>query len=134
MKAIQIKQYGGEDQLEMVEVSKPRAEAGQLVVRVQATSFNPIDPKRASGDMRQVFPLEFPFTPGGDFSGVIDSVGEGVTEFRVGDDVIGVLDGGRRLRRIYRRRRSESFTQTDKRESRRSCLPCTGRPDSGPDA
>jgi NADPH:quinone reductase-like Zn-dependent oxidoreductase len=95
MKAIQIKQYGGEEQLKMVEVPKPRAGAGQVVVRIVATSFNPIEPNRASGNMRQIFPLQFPFTPGGDFSGMVDSVGEDVTEFRVGDEVIGYsMEGG----------------------------------------
>ncbi|HMJ61598.1 MAG TPA: NADP-dependent oxidoreductase [Bryobacteraceae bacterium] len=94
MKAIQIKQYGGEEQLEMVEVPKPRAGAGQVVVRIVATSFNPVEPNRASGNMRQIFPLQFPFTPGGDFSGVVDSVGQGVTEFRVGDEVIGYSMAG----------------------------------------
>lgn len=44
--------------------------------------------------MRQVFPL-FPFTPGGDFSGVVDSVGEAVRGFQVGDEVIGYsMEGG----------------------------------------
>jgi NADPH:quinone reductase-like Zn-dependent oxidoreductase len=71
MKAIQIKQYGGEEQLEFADVPKPHAGKGQLVVRI-AASFNPIDPKRTSGDMREVFPLKFPFIPGGDFSGVVD--------------------------------------------------------------
>jgi NADPH:quinone reductase-like Zn-dependent oxidoreductase len=94
MKAIQTKQYGGEEQLEMVEVPKPRAAAGQVVVRIVATSFNPIEPNRTSGKMRQIFPLHFPFTPGGDFSGVVDSVGEGVTKFRVGDEVIGYSMAG----------------------------------------
>ena len=89
MKAIQIKQYGGEEQLELVEAPKPQAKKGQLVVRIAATSFNPIDPKRTSGDMRQIFPLQFPFVPGGDFSGVVDSVGEGVEEFKAGDEVFG---------------------------------------------
>ncbi len=55
MKAIQTKQYGGEEQLEMVEAPKPRAAAGQVVVRIAATSFNPIEPNRASGKMRHVF-------------------------------------------------------------------------------
>ena len=94
MKAIQIEKYGGEDELEMVEAPKPHAGVGQVVVRIAATSFNPIDPRRASGQMREVFPLQFPFTPGGDFSGEIDSVGEGVTRFRVGDEVIGYSMAG----------------------------------------
>jgi NADPH:quinone reductase-like Zn-dependent oxidoreductase len=94
MKAIQIQQYGGAEQLEMVEIPKPKAVAGQVVVRILATSFNPIDPKRASGVMRQVLPLEFPYTPGGDFSGVIDSVGPEVESFTVGDGVFGYSPEG----------------------------------------
>jgi len=89
MKAIQIKQYGGEEQLEFVDAPKPRAGKGEIVVRIEATSLNPIDPKRASGNVRQRFPLQFPFIPGGDFSGVVDSVGEGVEEFKPGDEVFG---------------------------------------------
>jgi NADPH:quinone reductase len=95
MKAIQMEQYGGEDQLELVEVPKPRPGAGQIVVRIAATSFNPVDPKRASGNMRHIFPLTFPFIPGGDFSGVVDSVGQDVQAFQPGDEVFGYsFEGG----------------------------------------
>jgi NADPH:quinone reductase-like Zn-dependent oxidoreductase len=95
MKVIQIKQYGGEEQLELVDVPQPQAGAEQVVVRILATSFNPIDPKRASGVMRQILPLQFPFIPGGDFSGVVDSVGDGVEAIRPGDQVFGYsLAGG----------------------------------------
>jgi NADPH:quinone reductase-like Zn-dependent oxidoreductase len=94
MKAIQTKDYGGEDQLKLVEVPQPKAEKGQVVVRIAATTFNPIDVKLTSGDMRQMFPLQFPFVPGADFSGVVDSVGEGVAQFRAGDEVWGYSPGG----------------------------------------
>jgi NADPH:quinone reductase-like Zn-dependent oxidoreductase len=94
MKAVQLKQYGGEEQLEAVEVPKPEAAAGQVVVRIAATSFNPIDPKRALGVMRQIFPLQFPFIPGGDFSGVVDSVAADVTVFQPGDEVFGYSMAG----------------------------------------
>jgi NADPH:quinone reductase-like Zn-dependent oxidoreductase len=94
MKAIQMKQYGDENQLELVDVPKPKAEKRQLVVRILATSFNPIDPKRTSGNMRQMFPLQFPFVPGGDFSGVVDSVGDDVEGFHTGDEVFGYSMAG----------------------------------------
>ena len=94
MKAIQTKQYGGEEQLGLVEVPKPQAGKGQVVVRVFATSFNPIDVKLISGNMREVMPLQFPFVPGADFSGVVDSVGEGTSQFHVGDEVWGYPVGG----------------------------------------
>ena len=94
MKAVQVKQYGGEEQLQVVEVPRPEVGAKQVLVRVAATSFNPVDPKRVSGAMRQVFPLQFPFTPGGDFSGVVESVGPEAKSFRVGDEVIGYAMAG----------------------------------------
>jgi NADPH:quinone reductase-like Zn-dependent oxidoreductase len=89
MKTIQVKQYGGEDQLQLVEASKPTAGQGQVVVRIFAASLNPIDVKLTSGTMKQIAPLHFPFTPGADFSGVVDSVGEGVQQFRRGQEVFG---------------------------------------------
>lgn len=94
MKAIQTKQYGGEEQLQLAEVPKLQAGKGQVVVRIFATTLNPIDVKLTSGNMRQMMPLQFPFVPGADFSGVVDSVGEGVTEFRAGDEVWGYPSGG----------------------------------------
>jgi NADPH:quinone reductase-like Zn-dependent oxidoreductase len=87
MKALRIHEYGGP--LRLDEIPEPTAGPGQIVVRVIATSFNPIDPGRASGVMRQAFPLEFPWIPGGDVSGVVESVGSDVTDFAVGDEVFG---------------------------------------------
>jgi len=66
-----------------------------VVVRNLATSLNPVDPGRASGVMQQAFPLELPWIPGGDVSGTIESVGEGVAAFEVGDEVFGYsMTGG----------------------------------------
>jgi NADPH:quinone reductase-like Zn-dependent oxidoreductase len=87
MKALRIHEYGGPLQLD--EIEQLTAAKGQVVVRNHATSFNPVDPDPASGFMRQAFPLELPWIPGGDVSGTIWSVGEGVTFFRSGDDVFG---------------------------------------------
>jgi NADPH:quinone reductase-like Zn-dependent oxidoreductase len=95
MKSVQVKQYGGEEQLQMVDVPQPAPGAHQVLVRIAATSFNPVDPKRTSGAMRQIFPLQFPFTPGGDFSGVVEAVGKDVEAFRAGDEVFGYsMPGG----------------------------------------
>ena len=94
MKAIQTKQYGGEEQLEVVEIAKPKAGQNQVVARILATSLNPIDGKLTSGRMRQMLPLQFPFTPGADFSGVVDCVGDGVKQFQPGDEVWGYAGMG----------------------------------------
>jgi NADPH:quinone reductase-like Zn-dependent oxidoreductase len=93
MKALRVHEYGGPLQLD--EVEQPTVGTGQVVVRNLVTSFNPIDPGRASGVMRQAFPLELPWIPGGDVSGTVESVGEGVTEFKAGDSVFGYsMTGG----------------------------------------
>ena len=93
MKALRIHEYGGPLQLD--EIEPPTAAKGQVVVRNLATSFNPIDPGRASGVMRQAFPLELPWIPGGDVSGTVESVGEGVVDFKAGDEVFGYsMTGG----------------------------------------
>ncbi len=92
MKALRIHEYGGALQID--EIQKPTAGAGQVVVHNQATSLNPIDPGRATGFMRQVFPLELPWIPGGDVSGTVESVGEGVTNFKPGDEVFGYSMAG----------------------------------------
>jgi len=87
MKAIELKDFGGPEQLIEMDVPKPIAKRGQVVVRIYAASLNPIDPKRAAGKKREAFPVTFPFIPGGDFSGVIDSVAENVVGYEVGDPV-----------------------------------------------
>jgi NADPH:quinone reductase-like Zn-dependent oxidoreductase len=94
MKAIEINEYGGEDLLQVVDIPKPQAGTKQIVARVIAATLNPIDIKLTSGHMRQIMPLHFPFVPGQDFSGVVDSVGEGVKEYKPGDEVFGYSPSG----------------------------------------
>ncbi len=72
MKAIRIRQYGGPEVLGYGEAPQPTAGKGQVLVRVQAASVNPIDYKLASGAMKAISPLAFPWIPGGDFSGIIE--------------------------------------------------------------
>jgi NADPH:quinone reductase-like Zn-dependent oxidoreductase len=94
MNAIRLQQYGGPEQLRYEEAPTPKPAPGQVVVRVQAASVNPFDLKLASGMFKQSMPLTFPFTPGGDFAGVVESVGAGVTELERGDAVFGNSPGG----------------------------------------
>jgi len=77
------------DHCQSDEIEPPTAAKGQIVVRNLATSFNPIDPGRASGVMRQAFRLDLPWTPGGDVSGTVESIGEGVEDLEAGDEVFG---------------------------------------------
>ena len=90
MKAVQIKQYGGTEAIEInQDVAKTDAQSGQVVVEVHAASLNRIDTIIRSGFMDKMMPLEFPSTLGGDFAGVVTEIGEGVTSLNVGDEVYG---------------------------------------------
>jgi alcohol dehydrogenase len=90
MKAAQIKKYGGS---EVVEINnnapKPAVSEGHLLIEVYAAGVNPVDWKIREGYRQKMFPLQFPVTLGGDFSGVVTEVGEGVSGFKKGDEVYG---------------------------------------------
>lgn len=89
MKAAQFKDYGGQDVIEIKEVTKPIPNKDQVLVEVKAATINPFDYKVRRGDMKEMMPLELPLTLGGNFSGVIVEVGSEVTKFSVGDEVFG---------------------------------------------
>jgi NADPH:quinone reductase-like Zn-dependent oxidoreductase len=87
MKALRINDYGAP--LHLDEVPIPIAGPGQVLVENHFTSLNGVDPGRGRGYLRQVFTLQFPWTPGGDVAGRVAAVGQGVAAFRVGDEVFG---------------------------------------------
>lgn len=87
MKALRINDYGAP--LHIDEVPVPSPAPGQVLVENHFTSMNGVDPGRGMGYLRQVFQLQFPWTPGGDVSGRVAFVDEGVTDFKVGDEVFG---------------------------------------------
>jgi alcohol dehydrogenase len=90
MKAAQINSYGGKDVLKTVnDAPKPKAGAGQVLVEVHAAAVNPFDWKVREGYMKDFIPLQFPATLGGDLAGVVTELGEGVEDFKVGDEVYG---------------------------------------------
>lgn len=90
MKAVVLHQYGGPDKLKYEDVPDPVANEGQVLVRLAATSVNPIDYKMRSGAAKGRFPLEFPAILGRDVAGIVREVGPGVTQFKPGDKVMGV--------------------------------------------
>ena len=85
MKAIRVHEFGGPEVLKLEEVDDPEPGRGQVVVRIHAAGVNPVDTYIRSGAYR--FKPPTPFTPGSDGAGVVESVGEGVTEFAPGDRV-----------------------------------------------
>lgn len=92
MKAIYYLEYGPADVLQFGEQPTPEPKAGELLVRVHASSINPVDWKIRSGDLRLVSGFCFPQIPGRDVAGVVERVGAGVTGFRPGDRVFGMVD------------------------------------------
>ena len=84
MKAVKVHQFGGPEVLKLEDVPEPQAGAGQVVVRIDAIGINPVETYIRAG---KYGPKAFPYTPGSDAGGVIDSVGEGVKSVRPGDRV-----------------------------------------------
>lgn len=85
MKAIVLTAFGGPDSFALRDVPKPVPQAGQVLVRVHATSINPLDYQVRRGDYPDLGPL--PAITGHDVSGVVEAVGPGVTAFAPGDEV-----------------------------------------------
>jgi NADPH:quinone reductase-like Zn-dependent oxidoreductase len=88
MKAVVLHEYGGPDKLKYEDVPDPVPSEGQVLVRVAATSVNPIDYKMRSGAAKDRFPLEFPAILGRDVSGIVRDLGPGVSGFKLGDKVM----------------------------------------------
>jgi NADPH:quinone reductase-like Zn-dependent oxidoreductase len=94
MKAILFDRFGGPDVLYVADVDVPRPGPGQVRVRVKAAGVNGVDGKIRAGAMAAIRSTVFPAVPGGEFAGVVDALGEGVREVRVGDEVLGWSDTG----------------------------------------
>ncbi len=88
MKAVVLHEYGGPNKLKYEDVPDPVAGEGQVLVRVTASSVNPIDYKMRSGAAKDRFPLELPTILGRDISGIVREVGKGVNGFKPGDKVM----------------------------------------------
>jgi NADPH:quinone reductase-like Zn-dependent oxidoreductase len=91
MKVIRFHEYGDAGVLRHEDADRPVPAAGQVLIKVAATSFNPVDAAIRAGYLRDAFPLTLPHTPGLDVAGTIAELGAGVTGHAVGDPVIGFL-------------------------------------------
>jgi len=92
MKAIVVHQYGGPEVLKFEEYPDPVAGPGEVLVRVAATSVNPIDYKRRAGLTKDFYPMTFPGLIGVDIAGTAVKIGPGVQGFSVGDQVFAMAD------------------------------------------
>ncbi len=93
MKAMIIGDFGGSDVFEPADISKPEVKPGHVLVRIAATSINTVDTMiREMGRELPISP-ELPAVLGMDFAGTVEAVGDGVSEYAIGDEVYGCAGG-----------------------------------------
>ena len=91
MKAVRFHEFDGPEVLRYEDVEQPIPGAGQVRIRVAATSFNDVDATIRAGDMQGRIRVELPHVPGVDVAGTVDVLGPGVDAVAVGDRVVGLL-------------------------------------------
>ena len=94
MRAIVLTAYGEVDKLEIRDMPDPKAGPNEIKVRMAGASINPVDWKLRSGALKAFMPLELPAILGRDVSGEVVEVGPGVSAFKIGARVMGLVNGG----------------------------------------
>jgi NADPH:quinone reductase-like Zn-dependent oxidoreductase len=92
MKAVRFHSYGSPEVLVLEDAPRPRAGAGEVLILVHAAAVNPLDWKVRAGHVKAWLQHSLPLIPGWDVSGIVEAVGHGVTAFKIGDAVFGMLD------------------------------------------
>ncbi|MBU4213306.1 MAG: alcohol dehydrogenase catalytic domain-containing protein, partial [Actinobacteria bacterium] len=85
MRAITYSRYGGSDVLALTDLPEPKVGPDSVLVRVRASSVNPVDWKVQAGYLDGLMDVVFPVVPGWDVAGVVERVGPDAPEFAVGD-------------------------------------------------
>ncbi|WP_232718156.1 NADP-dependent oxidoreductase [Gordonia metallireducens] len=91
MRAITYSRFGGPEVLEITDLPTPKVGPDSVLVRVRASSVNPVDWKVREGHLAEVLDTVFPVVPGWDVAGVVEQVGLDTPEFEVGDEVFGYV-------------------------------------------
>ncbi|WP_159808483.1 NADP-dependent oxidoreductase [Cellulomonas citrea] len=91
MRAITYSRYGGSDVLTLTDLPEPKVGPDSVLVRVRASSVNPVDWKVRAGYLDGLLDVVFPVVPGWDVAGVVERVGPDAPEFAVGDEVFGYV-------------------------------------------
>jgi NADPH:quinone reductase-like Zn-dependent oxidoreductase len=92
MKAVRFDHYGGIDVLKVADVPRPAPGPGQVLVQVKAAGINPGEAKIREGLLHSRWPATFPSGEGSDLAGIVAQIGDRVTGFAPGDEVIGFTD------------------------------------------
>ncbi|MBV8788906.1 MAG: NADP-dependent oxidoreductase [Mycobacterium sp.] len=88
-RAVRFDRYGGREVLYVADIGMPTPGPGEVIVEVRAAGINPGEAAIRSGAMHEMFPATFPSGEGSDLAGIVTAVGQGVTAFSVGDEVLG---------------------------------------------
>jgi len=91
MKAVRLLEYGGP--LVFTDVPTPTIARDEILVKIKSTAVNHLDLVEASGTVRQILPINLPWIPGHEFSGVVEQIGGDVAACAPGDAVFGTGGG-----------------------------------------
>ncbi|GAA3367826.1 NADP-dependent oxidoreductase [Streptomyces antimycoticus] len=91
MKAVRYHDFGSSEVLRYEDIERPVPATGQVLVRVAATSFNPVDDHIRAGALNAMLPIALPHVPGIDLAGTVAELGAGVTGVEVGDRIVAML-------------------------------------------
>src|SRR5271154_3405325 len=92
MKAVRLLEYGG--QLVFDDVPAPTIARDEVLLKIKSTAVNHLDLVKASGKARQILPIDLPWIPGHEFSGVVEQIGSDVPAYAPGDAVFGATGTG----------------------------------------
>ncbi|RZJ69307.1 NADP-dependent oxidoreductase [Flavobacterium sp.] len=93
MKAYLLFEPGDITQLKLSDVEKPQPKENEVLIRTKAISLNPVDDKsRAGKGIFGRFKDKLPLILGWDISGIVETIGENVSDFKVGDEVFGMVN------------------------------------------
>ena len=92
MKAVQFSEYGEADVLRFVELPTPQPQAGEILIKVTAAGMNYADVLQRKGTYP--YPITLPFVAGYEVAGVVDAIGEGVTNLQIGQRVMAMVPNG----------------------------------------
>ena len=92
MKTILLKEHGGVEGFDLAEITQPLVQNDRVIIKVCASSINPVDCKIRGGMLAAIGP-DLPGVIHGDVAGIVTEVGDGVKELEVGDEVYGCIGG-----------------------------------------